>query len=199
MIVAWDLMQTLVTDPFREAHEAGTGLSWEQFESRRPNGSYHRLERGEIIEEQYWADLRAHGVDVDVDRFHATRRDGYRWLPGMRKLLRECATAVITVVASNYPDWIADVFPDEFARLGVRCHASWQFGCRKPDPEFFAALAAAEGVPVNELALVDDREENVAELRRLGGRGIHMDSAAGVAAQLRAFGVLTADRIEVGW
>lgn len=187
VIVAFDLMQTLLTDPYREAHEAATGLTWAQFEERRPEGIYHSLERGEIEEEIYWRELRATGLEVDPARFHATRRGGYRWLPGMRELLAECAGYGTVVVASNYPRWIDDVEAESFAALGVRVYASCQFGVRKPDRRFFAALAASEGVTAADLVLVDDAPANVAGL---ADAGILMTGADEVRARLRAIGAL---------
>jgi HAD superfamily hydrolase (TIGR01509 family) len=190
MIVVFDLMQTLVTDPYRAAHEAATGLSWAEFEARRPDGVYHSLERGEIAESEYWQALRDAGIVVDVERFHRTRRAGYRWLPGMRELLAECAGHGPVVVASNYPVWIDDVQAPAFAAQGVRVHASCRLGVRKPDISFFVALAEREGVSVGDLVLVDDAPVNVEGIERAGGAGVTMTGAGPVRDRLVRLGAL---------
>jgi HAD superfamily hydrolase (TIGR01509 family) len=190
VIIAFDLMQTLLTDPYRDAHEAATGLSWAEFEGRRPDGVYHSLELGEIAESKYWQALRDAGIAVDAERFHRTRRAGYRWLPGMRELLVDCAAHGRVVVASNYPVWIDDVKPGAFGAQGVHVHASCRLGARKPDARFFAALAGCEGVTVRELVLVDDVAANVEGIERAGGTGIAMTGADPVRDALVRLGAL---------
>lgn len=192
-LLAFDLMDTLVTDPYRQAHEAGTGLTWAKFEVARPDGEYHRLERGETDESAYWSSLRRSGIPVDVERFHAARKAGYSWLPGMRELLRDCCAQTRTVIASNYPPWIEDVFPSELAEMGVRVHASWRLGDRKPRAAFYSALAAAEGVTVDQILLVDDNAENIDGIGRLGGLGVLMTGASQVRLVLARLGLDTGE------
>ena len=188
MLVAFDLMDTLLVDPYRAAHEAATGLTFEEFEARRPYGVYHALERGEIAEAEYWRRLAACGVTVVPETFHDVRRRGYAWLPGMRDLLAECAARHRVVVASNYPDWIEEVLRDHLG--DVACHVSYRCGVRKPDPAFFTGLGEAFGVAVADLVLVDDKEENCAAVRALGGRAVRFTGAAATRAGLAGYGVL---------
>ena len=49
-VLVFDVMDTLLTDPYREAHKAATGRGFAEFESLRPEGVYHAFERGEIGE-----------------------------------------------------------------------------------------------------------------------------------------------------
>ena len=72
-ILAFDLMGTLVTDPYLEAYEAASGLPWEAFRRLRPGDAYPALERGEIAEGEYWGRLRAAGIPIDEERFHDVR------------------------------------------------------------------------------------------------------------------------------
>jgi HAD superfamily hydrolase (TIGR01509 family) len=188
MLVAFDLMDTLVTDPYRAAHEAATGMTFEAFERVRPDGVYHALERGDIGEDEYWRRLADCGITVSSETFHDVRRGGYRWLPGMRDLVRDCARSHRVVVASNYPDWIEDVRRDLLD--DIECYASYHCGVRKPEPEFFTCLCAAYDVPVTELVLVDDKPENCAAVDALGGTGVVFTGEAAARAALRRAGVL---------
>lgn len=190
MLIVFDLMDTLLTDPYLAAHEAASGLTFEQFEVSRPDGVYHRLERGEIGEQEYWDSLRRAGIDFDVELFHRVRRAGYRWLDGMRELTAECAAAHRTVVGSNYSDWIDELARDYLAELRVEVFASYQFGVRKPDPRFFELLCARTGTRLPDLVLIDDKPENIDAVVAVGGAGIVFRSARDTRERLRELGAL---------
>jgi HAD superfamily hydrolase (TIGR01509 family) len=194
VLIAFDLMDTLLSDPYRSAHEQATGLTYEEFEKRRPEGFYHRMERGEIEEETYWSALREAGVAFDAEAFHRTRRAGYAWLEGMRELLAECAAAHRTVIASNYPDWIEEIARDLVPDPKPEIFASCRLGVRKPSERFFHLLCEKTGVTPQELVLIDDQQANTDAVERLGGLGIPFESAKATRARLIERGVLTATR-----
>ena len=190
MLIVFDLMDTLLVDPYLLAHEAASGLTFEHFERLRPHGVYHRLERGEIAEEEYWSSLRRSGIDFDVELFHKVRRAGYRWLDGMRELAAECAASHRTVVASNYPHWIEQVHWDFLAALEIEAFASCQFGVRKPARRFFALLCERTGAAPHELVLIDDKPQNADAVTALGGTGILFVSPQDARERLRSAGAL---------
>ncbi|MEX2551092.1 MAG: HAD-IA family hydrolase [Nitriliruptoraceae bacterium] len=167
-IIAFDVMDTLLSDPFREALEAGTGRGIEEIRARRDPEAYPALERGEIDEATYWQRHRERGLEVDVAAFHATRRAGTHWLPGMRELLDALEGTVLRVTASNYPVWIEELARGPLAGRLDLVLASHHLGIRKPDLGFYRALLDRLGQPVAAVAFVDDREENVAAARRVG-------------------------------
>lgn len=192
MIIVFDLMDTLLTDPYLDAHEKATGMAFAEFERFRPPGLYHAMERGEVPETAYWEGLRKAGVDCDTALFHQVRRDGYRWLDGMEDLAAECAAARRTVIGSNYPDWIVEVGRDFLLGLDIEIFASYQFGVRKPSEAFFERLCDRVGATPGELVLVDDKAENTATVARLGGVGITFVSARETRRQLIRAGALSA-------
>lgn len=187
--VALDLMDTVVHDPFREALRAGIRAPLDELFARRDPDLYPALERGEIDEEDYWGRIRALGIEVDPGRFHAVRRAGTTWLPGMGELLDELGGRVLRVTASNYPIWVEEladeVLGDRFDRVLASCH----LGARKPDPDFFERLLDALGLPGAEVAFVDDRERNVASARGMGLAVHRYEGVAGVRRFLRGLGV----------
>jgi HAD superfamily hydrolase (TIGR01509 family) len=190
MVVAYDVMDTLLHDPYREAHEAATGLSFEAFESIRPEGTYHALERSEIDESSYWEALRDAGIPVDVGRFHATRRIGYRWLPGMRELLRETAARHRVILASNYPaGWIAEVHGRFFHGIHVELCGSCQLGIRKPSREFFDRMVDRFGLEPTTTVLVDDSAPNIEGALAAGWHGVRHRDARGTREALRDLGI----------
>jgi len=167
-VVAFDVMDTLLSDPFREALEEATGHKIDAILARRDPEAYPAFERGEIDEVTYWDRHRDRGLEVDVEAFHATRRSGTRWLPGMRELVDELDGTLLRVTASNYPVWIEELARGPLAGRVDRVLASHHLGVRKPDAGFYAGLLERLGHPASEVAFVDDREENVAAARRSG-------------------------------
>ncbi|MCF3165799.1 HAD-IA family hydrolase [Streptomyces violaceoruber] len=190
MIIVFDLMETLLTDPYLEAHEKATGISFAEFERLRPAGLYHAVERGEVPESAYWEGLREAGIACDPAVFHDVRRSGYRWLDGMRELAAECAATRRTVIGSNYPDWIEEVGREFLHDLDIEIFASYQFGVRKPSDAFFQHICERVGAAPHELVLIDDKAENTAAVTRLGGIGITYVSADETRRRLRSAGVL---------
>jgi HAD superfamily hydrolase (TIGR01509 family) len=166
--VAFDLMDTVVRDPFREALEAATGLALRELLARRDPDVYPAFERGEIDEDAYWAHYEHAGIDVDPQRFHEVRRAGTRWLPGMPSLLDDLEGVVHRVTASNYACWVEqlaqEMLGDRFDRVLASCH----LGVRKPDRDFYLAVLERLELPAAEVAFVDDRQVNVEGARAVG-------------------------------
>lgn len=191
--VAFDLMDTVLRDPYREALEAATGLSLADLLERRPPNAYPAFERGEITEDEYWASWDRAGLAVDPDAFHAVRRGGYRWLPGMRELLDDLAGSVRRVAASNYPNWVDDLtstglLADRFDEVVASVH----LGVRKPDAGFYTGLLGRLGLGADEVFFVDDRPANVAAARAAGITAVEFDGAEALRAALRDLGVRAA-------
>ena len=187
--VAFDVMDTLLADPFREALEAATGRPLAELFRHRDPDLYPAFERGEITEEAYWAGHVERGMAVDPAAFHRVRRAGTRWLPGMRDLLEELAGRVHRLTATNYPRWIEELADGPLAGSVDEVVASCHLGVRKPDPAFYRALVARSGVSAAEVAFVDDREENVAAAREVGLEAYTFTDADGVRGWLVGLGV----------
>jgi HAD superfamily hydrolase (TIGR01509 family) len=168
--IAFDLMDTVVRDPYREALVAATGLPLEELFRRRSPGAYPALERGELDEAAYWAVFADAGITVDPDRFHEVRREGTRWIAGMRELLDDLAGVVVRATASNYPDWIDELVDGPLAGRFERVLASCHLGARKPDDAFFERLLDALELEADAVLFVDDRPTNVEAARAHGLR-----------------------------
>lgn len=182
--VAFDLMDTVVRDPYREALEAATSLELDELIARRDPEVFPAFERGEISEEAYWAHYERAGIAVDPARFHRVRREGTRWLPGMAALLEDLEGRVLRVTASNYASWVDEladrVLGHRFDRVLASCH----LGVRKPDPAFYRAVLARVGLPAAEVAFVDDRSVNVEAAREVGMPALRFTSEPDLRAWL---------------
>ena len=187
--IAFDLMDTAVRDPYREALEAATGLPIEELFRRRSGHAYPALERGEMAEEDYWAVFAAAGIEVDPAEFHRVRREGTTWMPGMAELLDDLDGVVVRATASNYPDWIEELALGPLAGRFDRVLASCHLGVRKPEPAFFTRLLDELALPPGEVLFVDDREENVVAARAVGLASHRFRGAAELRAWLVGHGV----------
>jgi len=184
-------MDTLIRDPYREAYEAATGLTFEDFEAKRPPDIYYALERGEIDEDRYWRELRRAGISIDVVSFHLARVRGYRWLPGMRKILVELAARTPLVIASNYPKWISDIKQGFLKGLSVDVCSSYELGVRKPAVEFFEKLCLRYRLEPSETVLVDDSLETVSNACGYGLKAIHYTDSDNLRHALTPLGLLS--------
>ena len=198
--ICFDLMDTVLYDPYREALEAATGVDLKTAAKARDPRCWPEFEIGAIDEAEFARRYflpRADGAEgpvlrFDLEAFHAARRAGYRFLPGMQALIASLQGRVDRYVASNYPIWIEEVrvsfgldalFEDVFASHHLRV--------RKPAPEFFARMLAAIPHPAPSCLFVDDREDNCVAAASVGMAVHHFRGAEGLADCLRAFGLVS--------
>jgi HAD superfamily hydrolase (TIGR01509 family) len=192
--IAFDLMDTVVRDPYREALEAATGLGLDELFRRRSGHAYPAFERGELSEPEYWAVYAEAGIEVDADRFHEVRRAGTRWVPGMRELLDDLAGVVVRATASNYPHWVEELAVGPLAGRFDRVLASCHLGVRKPEPAFFERLLEELALDAPQVLFVDDRQENVDAARAAGLAAHRFAGAEELRAWLVGHGVPVAER-----
>lgn len=188
-VVAFDVMDTVLRDPYREALEAATGLAPSAIFERRDPEAYPAFERGDLTEDEYWTTFTDAGVPVDRDAFHAARRAGYAWLDGMRDLLVDVRRRHTVVAASNYPHWLDEVHEELLADVVDLVVGSHQLGARKPEAAFYRGLARATRTEPGEIVFVDDREVNIEGAVAVGLQAVRYESAAQVRCDLRAVGV----------
>lgn len=188
-VAAFDLMDTVLRNPFREALEAATGRPLAELFARRDPAVYPAFERGEVDEAAYWAHYAEAGIDVDPEVFHRLRREGTTFLPGMAELLDDLDGVLVRVAASNYPVWIEELTELHLGERFERVFASHHLGVRKPDVAFFTRLVEDLGVAADEVLFVDDLQDNVDGAERAGLRAHRFRGADGVRRWLVEHGV----------
>jgi phosphoglycolate phosphatase-like HAD superfamily hydrolase len=108
------------------------------------------FERGVLAEDAFYATFFADGRPVDGAALRAAMADAYAWLPGMQTLLARLHGAGYELHAfSNYTEWWRVIE----ARLALSRYLRWSAvsclpamrAARKPEPDAFAAAAAAAG------------------------------------------------------
>ncbi|MGH3441912.1 MAG: HAD-IA family hydrolase [Nitriliruptorales bacterium] len=184
--VAFDIMDTVLHDPYRAALEAATGLTAREIRERRDPEVWPRFERAEITEAEFFA---AYGVEIDVEVFHDTRRSGYGFVDGMDRLLDELEGDVVRVAATNYPIWLEELEADLLAGCFEHVVSSHRLGVRKPDPDFYRQLCETAGADASEVLFVDDRAPNVAAAEAAGLRAHRFAGTPDLRERLRREGV----------
>jgi HAD superfamily hydrolase (TIGR01509 family) len=193
-VLLFDVMDTLVEEPFWRAMPAFFGLTLEELLAVKHPTAWVEFELGQIEEQEFLARFFRDGRAFDRAAFLAAVHGAYRWLDGMEALLGELGRAGFALHAlSNYPRWYQAIE----ARLGLGRYLAWSFvscdtGLRKPDPESFLQAARQLGLAPGECLLVDDREENCAAARALGLQALPFRGAAELRAELVRRGLLSA-------
>jgi HAD superfamily hydrolase (TIGR01509 family) len=191
-IVLWDVMGTLVHDPFFVEMPEFFGMSFEALLEAKHPSAWVEFELGQRSEEDFLQSFFADGRDFDRRGFVGAVRSSYRWLPGLEELLAELRGAGCTMHAfSNYPVWYQ--FIEE--RLSLSRFLSWTFvscitGLRKPDPAAYARVCSDLGVPAERCVLVDDRAGNCEAALRSGIRSVMFEGVDPLRASLRDAGVM---------
>lgn len=179
-VLLFDVMDTLVHDPFHAAIPGFFGLTLEElFRDKHPD-AWVRFEHGELTEREYLASMFADRRAFDHDAFERAIKDAYRWIEGVEPILAELRARGTPMHAmSNYPCWYRWI--EE--RLGLGRYLEWSFvscetGLRKPAREAYEHACATLAVPPERCVFVDDRRKNVEAARAIGMRGIVFEDAA---------------------
>lgn len=191
-ILLWDVMGTLVHDPFFDEMPRFFGMSFDAMLAAKHPTAWVEFEVGRRSESEFLDDFFADRRDFDHGGFVKAVRTGYRWLPGMEGLLGELRDGGCTMHAfSNYPVWYELIEQ----RLGLSRFLQWTFvscrtGLRKPDPAAYVRVLEELGIPAAQLTLVDDRESNCAAARRGGIDAMRFEGESSIRAYLAEHDVL---------
>ena len=188
--ILFDVMDTLVRDPFRDVIPAFFGLSLEELLAVKHPSAWVEFERGERDGASFLRDFFTDGRSFDHEGFEGAVKAAYEWLPGMEATVAALSeTGVPLVALSNYPDWYRWI--DQRLALGRYLdwsRVSYRTGVRKPDPEAYLGAARALGLAPHECLFVDDRQSNVDAALALGMDALRFEGVAPLRAALRARG-----------
>lgn len=181
-VILWDVMDTLVRDPFF-THMAGFfGLTFEELLRRKHPTTWVRFEVGAVDEQTFYEQFFSDGTPIDGPAFKRHVRDAYAWLHGIEPLLQELKQAGVEMHAlSNYPPWYRLI--DE--RLQLSQYVDLTFfscdtGVRKPAPEAYLGACRKLERRVEECVFIDDRHVNTDAARALGMHAIQFTGDVGV-------------------
>jgi HAD superfamily hydrolase (TIGR01509 family) len=191
-VLLFDVMGTLVYEPFFVEVPAFFGMSLEQLLVAKHPTAWAEFERGEIDEKTLAAIYFKDGRPFDYAELKSCMTKAYSWLDGMNELLVELREAEFSMHAlSNYPVWYRWI--EE--RLKLSRYLEWSFvschtGVRKPDPEAFLVAAQELAVDPRGCIFVDDRPENCHAARKVGMDAITFHDAKRLRSEFVARGLL---------
>jgi len=105
-VLLFDVMDTLVVEPFYREAPAFFGLTLEELVAIKHPTAWVEFELGEIDEATFLQRFFRDGREYDRLGFKRALTGAYRWVSGMEVLLGEVAGAQREIHAlSNYPEW----------------------------------------------------------------------------------------------
>ena len=168
-VLLFDVMDTLVHDPYRQMPHF-FGMSWQELAETRKPDSWIDFELGHIDEATFLDGFLADGRPFDQTGFLALFQEGYRWLPGVEELLSDLHIAGHEMhVLSNYPLWYQRIE----AKLQLSTYLPWTFvschtGIRKPAPEAFLRAANSLERDPGQCLFIDNMEKNCRGAQSVG-------------------------------
>jgi HAD superfamily hydrolase (TIGR01509 family) len=190
-IILWDVMGTLVHDPFFVEVPQFFGMPLHELIAVKHPTSWLRFEHGEIDEAQVIREFFADRRSFDGEGLKAAMRSAYRFLPGIEPLLQQLHAAGVPMHAlSNYSQWYELI--EEAVSLSR--WVQWSFvscktGVRKPAAAAYEAALAALGVPASQCLFIDDREVNCEGARAVGMHAVRFTSVTALEPELARLGL----------
>ncbi|KAE9592204.1 hypothetical protein Lal_00046422 [Lupinus albus] len=192
-ILLFDVMDTLVRDPFYHDVPAFFGMSMKELIDCKHPTAWIEFEKGLIDEVELARKFFKDGRDFDLEGLKTCMSSGYSYIEGIEGLLLALKQNNYEMHAfTNYPIWY-QLIED---KLKLSKYLSWTFcscinGKRKPNTEFYReVLSHLEVDPVN-CIFVDDRQKNVEAAIEVGIRGIHFQNVNLLLEELSLMGIET--------
>jgi len=185
-ILLFDVLGTLVYDPFYVEVPAFLELSFDELLAQKHPTAWADFERAAITEDELFARFFRDGRAFDHAGLKACMVESYRWLDGMEELLAELAHAGHAIHAlSNYPSWYRSI--EE--RLELSRYLSWSFvscdtGLRKPAALAYTNALSSLAAPAGTCLFIDDREVNCEAARGCGLTAVRFEGAHGLRSAL---------------
>ncbi len=190
--ILFDIMGTVVTEPFEADIPRFLGVSLEELIRVKHPTAWVDFERGLIDEHTYGRTFFTDGRTLDLEGLKRALVSSYQLIEGVEPILSALKTRAIPLHAlSNYSPWY-QLIED---KLALSRWLSWSFvschtGHRKPEPGAYLEAARGLGLPPEACLFVDDRRGNVRGAEAVGMPALHFTSAAALEADLRARGLL---------
>ncbi len=170
------------------------GAAMRLLEERNGENPLFPLERGEVSEERFLAELGAAleellGRETHVHRFRWALFEGLDPNPPMIELMRELRgsgrrMAMLTNNVREWePHWRAMLPVDEIFEEVVD---SGFVGHRKPEPRIYEITSERIGVPLERCLFVDDIRVNIEAAEALGMRAVHFQDNEQAIPAIRA-------------
>ena len=174
-VILWDLMDTVVKDPFFTRIAGFFGITFEELLRDKHPTLWSEFELGRIDESELSRRFFRDERPVDVPALKSELRDAYTFVDGIQDLLVDLKTRNVDMHAlSNYPHWYTLIEDRlKLSRYMKLSFVSCRTGVRKPDPRAYLGPCEMLGRSPEQAIFVDDREVNVEAARQQGLCGVH--------------------------
>lgn len=192
IVVLFDVMGTLVEEPFYESIPRFFGMTLAELREQSDPTSWIEFEHGRMDERTYFERFFADRRPIDGAGLCRTLREGYAWMEGMQSILTELSNRDVPMHAlSNYPEWFQHIED----KLRLSRYLDWTFvscntGVRKPAAEAYLGPAKTLGVEPCRCLFVDDRRCNCDAAEGVGMPAILFKGHEPLRAELVARGLL---------
>ncbi|KAL8171844.1 hypothetical protein V2J09_023648 [Rumex salicifolius] len=198
-ILLFDVMDTIVRDPFFEDIPAFFGMPFKELIECKHPTAWLEFETGLIDEDELARKFFKDERKFDLEGLKSCMKRGYAYLDGMEEMLDELNRKSYEIHAfTNYPIWYEMI--EE--KLKLSSYLDWTFcsfiiGKRKPDPDFYKEVFQQLEVDPGNCIFIDDRMKNVEAAISVGMNGLQFKSAALLRQDLFALGVdLSSDEVK---
>ncbi|GMH30037.1 hypothetical protein Nepgr_031880 [Nepenthes gracilis] len=165
-VLLFDVMDTIVRDPFYEDIPAFFGMSLKELMECKHPTAWSEFEKGLITEGELARKFFKDGRPFDLKGLKLCMERGYFYVDGVERLLHALKQNNYDIHAfTNYPVWY-ELIED---KLKLSAYLSWTFcscitGKRKPEPDFYAEVLQHLEVAPASCFIVDDRSVIISNL-----------------------------------
>ncbi|KNA16317.1 hypothetical protein SOVF_090270 [Spinacia oleracea] len=201
-ILLFDVMDTLVRDPFYHDIPDFFGMSMKELMECKHPTAWSEFEKGLIDEDELAKKFFKDGRHLDVEGLKDCMKRGYSYLDGIEDLLHALKLNNYEMHAfTNYPVWY-QLIED---KLKLSTYLSWTFcscatGKLKPDPDFYSEAFRHLQVEPESCIFVDDRIKNVEGAVSVGMVGLQFKGADELRQDLSLLGInISANELKYNW
>lgn len=190
--ILFDIMGTVVTEPFEADIPRFFGLSLEELIRVKHPTAWVDFEKGLIDEQAYGQTFFTDGRTLDIEALKQALVGSYQLIEGVAPILDRLKARGLPMHAlSNYSPWYKLIE----AKLGLSRWMDWSFvscdtGHRKPDPEAYLGAARRLNLAPEACLFIDDRRQNVRAAEAVRMQAIHFVGAESLRAGLNERGLL---------
>ena len=187
-ILLFDVMDTIVYDPYRREIPEFFDLDLDELVELKHPTAWQEFERNDIDEATFFDKYFGDDHEFDGEELRGHIREAYRFVDGMETLLGDLTRRGCEIHAlSNYPVWYRMIED----KLALSRFLDWSFvscktGLRKPNPEVFEFALGQLGAEREACTFIDDRSVNCRAAEDLGISAIHFDNAEKLSDELSA-------------
>lgn len=184
----FDVMSTLVVDPFFTEVPVAFGCSITEFVRGRSRSAWPAFERNELTETEFFQQFFGSSWSQDGPKMKQCITQSYAYIAGVEEMLaglNDHQGVERCVLLSNYPCWFSLVEQQlMLSRYCSHSFVSYELGVRKPDPQAYLSVTENLSVEHSDCVFIDDRAENCTAAAALGMVSIHFESVSQLRAEL---------------